>query len=134
MTILAPYEQAQPPEYPGRRAGDATGAMSLFDLRVDPGERRDVAAEHRDVAGRLKAHYDRVVGEYPAGSPDRSTPATPWAMDVSASNLGAGELQPVCHHQAEESPNPNAGAWSVRSQGRTSLDLLVRFPPRRTTQ
>jgi hypothetical protein len=77
VTILAPYEQAQPSEYPGRRGGDATGAMSLFDLRDDPGELRDVAAEHPDVVARLKAHYDRVVREFPAGSPDRSASATP---------------------------------------------------------
>jgi hypothetical protein len=77
VTILAPYEQAQPSEYPGRRGGHVTGAMSLFDLRDGPGERRDVAAEHRDVVARLKAHYDRVVREFPAGSPDRSAPATP---------------------------------------------------------
>jgi arylsulfatase A-like enzyme len=77
VTILAPYEQAQPSDYPGQRAGDATGAMSLFDLRDDPGERRDVAAEHPDIVARLKAHYDRVVGEFPAGSPARSAQAMP---------------------------------------------------------
>ena len=34
MTILAPYEQSQPTEYPGLRTGDETKAMSLFDLRT----------------------------------------------------------------------------------------------------
>ena len=77
VTILAPYEQAQPAEYPGLRTGDETGAMSLFDLANDPAEQHDVAAEHPDVVARLKAHYDRVVKEFPAGSPDRSAPATP---------------------------------------------------------
>ena len=69
VTILAPYEQAQPSEYPGRRDGDPTGAMSLFDLRDDPGEQRNVAAEHPDIVARLRAEYDRAVRETPAGSP-----------------------------------------------------------------
>jgi hypothetical protein len=50
--------------------------MSLLDLRDDPRERSDVAAEHRDVVTRLNAQHDRVLCEFPAGSPDRSAPAT----------------------------------------------------------
>src|SRR5262245_25983042 len=38
VTILAPYEQHQPADYPGLRSGDETRAMSLFDLANDPGE------------------------------------------------------------------------------------------------
>ena len=68
VTILAPYEQAHPSEYPGLRTGDPTGAMSLFDLENDPGEQHDVAAEHRDVVARLKARYDQLVKEIPAGA------------------------------------------------------------------
>lgn len=75
VTILAPYEQAQPSQYPGGRDGDATGAMSLFDLRDDPGERRNVAAEHPDVVQRLKTEYDRVLRDGPNGSNGR--PADP---------------------------------------------------------
>lgn len=66
VTILAPYEQAQPSEYPGVRTGDETRAMSLFDLENDPAEQHDVAAQHRDVVARLKAHHDRLVAEFPA--------------------------------------------------------------------
>ena len=55
MTILAPYEQYQPAEYPGMRTGDAPRAMSLFDLENDPAEQHDVAAQHGDVVARLKA-------------------------------------------------------------------------------
>ncbi len=66
VTILAPFEQAHPSEYPGLRAVDQTGAMSLFDLENDPGELRDVAAENREVVARLKARYDQIAGELPA--------------------------------------------------------------------
>ena len=61
MTILAPFEQSQPAEYPGLRTGDETKAMSLFDLGDDPGEQHDVAAAHADIVARLKARYDQIM-------------------------------------------------------------------------
>jgi uncharacterized sulfatase len=66
VTILAPYEQAQPSDYPGLRTGPDTGALSLFNLENDPGEQHDVAALHHDVVNRLKARYDDVVQKFPA--------------------------------------------------------------------
>jgi arylsulfatase A-like enzyme len=65
VTILAPYEQYQPTDYPGLRTGDETRALSLFDLANDPGEQRDIAARHPEVVARLKANYDRLVREFP---------------------------------------------------------------------
>ncbi|MFA5189781.1 MAG: sulfatase, partial [Verrucomicrobiia bacterium] len=35
VTILAPYEQYQPSDYPGLRSGDKAKAMMLFDLQCD---------------------------------------------------------------------------------------------------
>ena len=72
VTILAPYEQCQPAEYPGVRTGDETRAMSLFDLENDPAEQHDVAAAHPDVVARLRERYDRMVKDLPAPTP---TPA-----------------------------------------------------------
>ncbi len=63
VTLLAPYEQAQPSEYPGLRTGDETKALSLFDLAADPGEQTDVAAQNPEVVARLKAAYERAVQE-----------------------------------------------------------------------
>ena len=68
VTILAPYEQYQPTDYPGLRTGDETKAMSLFDLSADPGEQKDVSAKHPEIVARLKAHYDRAVKETPASA------------------------------------------------------------------
>jgi len=68
VTILAPFEQSQPAEYPGVRTGDETKVMSLFDLCGDPGEQHDVAAAHGDVVARLKARYDQMVAEIPTAA------------------------------------------------------------------
>jgi hypothetical protein len=65
VTILAPYEQYQPSDYPGLRTGDDTKALCLFDLKEDPGEQHDVAGQHPDVVARLKAKYDGLVKEVP---------------------------------------------------------------------
>ncbi|MBI2825365.1 MAG: sulfatase [Planctomycetia bacterium] len=64
VTILAPYEQATPDEYPGATTGDPAKAMMLFDLAADPAEQHDVAAEHPDVVERLKARYDAMAKEF----------------------------------------------------------------------
>ena len=69
VTILAPYEQYQPTDFPGLRTGDAPKAMMLFDLQSDPGEQKDVAAEHPDIVARLKAAYDRMNKDVPPPPP-----------------------------------------------------------------
>jgi uncharacterized sulfatase len=74
VTILAPYEQARPMEHPGLRTGDEPKPMQLFDLQSDPGEQRDVAAEHPDIVARLKKAFDEINAQprpHPVQSPDR---------------------------------------------------------------
>ena len=63
VTILAPYEQHQPSDYPGLRTGDAPQAMALFDLSSDPAEQHNVADANPDVVQRLKSKYDQVAKE-----------------------------------------------------------------------
>jgi uncharacterized sulfatase len=63
VTLLAPYEQYAPADYPGLRTGDETAAMTLFDLVNDPGEQRNVAKEHPKIVERLRASYDRALRE-----------------------------------------------------------------------
>jgi uncharacterized sulfatase len=68
VTILAPYEQAHPSEYPGVLTGDETKAFSLFNLETDPAEQHDVAAKHPEVVAGLKALYEKMneqVGAVP---------------------------------------------------------------------
>jgi hypothetical protein len=65
VTLLAPYEQYQPADYPGVRTGDAPQPMALFDLESDPAEQRNVADANPEVVNRLKAQYDAVTKDFP---------------------------------------------------------------------
>ncbi|HEX5102937.1 MAG TPA: hypothetical protein VFV87_03955, partial [Pirellulaceae bacterium] len=62
VTILAPYEQYQPADHPGLVSGAQSQPMQLFDLESDPGEQKDVAAEHAEIVRRLKARYAEMNG------------------------------------------------------------------------
>jgi len=69
VTIIAPYEQAQPSEHPGVRTGDSAKPMQLFDLRTDPAEQQDVAAKHPAEVARLQAVYERMSRDFPPERP-----------------------------------------------------------------
>ncbi len=71
VTLLAPYEQYQPSDYPGIRTGDSPQAMALYDLSSDPGEQRNCAGANPEVVKRLKAQYDKFAKELPE-SPENS--------------------------------------------------------------
>jgi N-acetylgalactosamine-6-sulfatase len=68
VTLLAPFEQYQPSDFPGALSGDAAKPMELFDLVNDPNEQHDVASAHADVVERLKAEYDSIVRDFPESS------------------------------------------------------------------
>ena len=63
VTILAPFEQAHPSQYPGVLTGDETKSGSLFDLEADPAEQHDVAVGHPDVVKRLRALFDEMSAQ-----------------------------------------------------------------------
>jgi len=89
LTLIAPFEQARPNQYPGVRTGDPAKPMMLFDLETDPGEQRDVAAQHPDVVARLKAYFDKMEAEAKA-TPRR--PRQPGPMK-GILRLKGGELR-----------------------------------------
>lgn len=70
VTILAPFEQAHPRDYPGVLGGAPPKAMMLFDLQADPAEQDNVALQYPDIVGQLKARFD----EFNAQVPDFSRP------------------------------------------------------------
>jgi uncharacterized sulfatase len=78
VTLLAPYEQYQPSDYPGLRTGDAAEPMALFDLVNDPGEQHNVAATRADVVKTLKSEYDKAVESFePLPKGRRGRPPSP---------------------------------------------------------
>ncbi|MCF7849747.1 MAG: sulfatase [Kiritimatiellales bacterium] len=66
ITIIAPFEQHQPWEYPSPADTPATAPskpMQLFDLETDPGEQVDVTADHPEVVAQLKKIAHAAVKE-----------------------------------------------------------------------
>jgi uncharacterized sulfatase len=71
VTILAPYEQARPSDYPGVIGGDEPKDMMLFDIEADPAEQHDLSKQHPDVVERLKAIYDKTFAQVPKFKPPK---------------------------------------------------------------
>jgi arylsulfatase A-like enzyme len=71
VTIIAPYEQARPDQYPGVLTGDKPKDMMLFDLERDPSEQHDVSDSHPDVVKRLRAFFDKMDAQVPKFPPIR---------------------------------------------------------------
>jgi uncharacterized sulfatase len=67
VTILAPYEQARPNQYPGLRSGDPAQEVMLFDMEEDPGEQHNVAGQNPQVVIRLKKLFDQMDAQVPRG-------------------------------------------------------------------
>lgn len=76
VTILAPYEQAQPGEFPGVETGDPIDGPTLFDLEADPAEQKSVAGANPDVVARLKGRADQFAQAVPPLQPSRRTETT----------------------------------------------------------
>lgn len=74
VTIIAPYEQADPSMHPGTLTGDEPKPMQLFDLQTDPNEQHDLAAAHPEEVQRLKAIYDAVNKDVPVIVDPKRTP------------------------------------------------------------
>ena len=89
ITLIAPFEQARPNQYPGVRTGEPAKPMMLFDLENDPSEQHDVAAQHPDVVARLKAYFDKMEAEAKAVA---RPPRRPGAMK-GIMRLKGGELR-----------------------------------------
>ena len=68
QTILAPAEQYGPEHFPGLATGDTSAGPALFDLAADPGEQKNVAADHPEVVQRLQSLFTKMAAEAAARS------------------------------------------------------------------
>lgn len=88
VTILAPYEQARPNQYPGSVDGDEPKPLMLFDLENDPSEKKDVSAQHPEVVARLKAAFEKMQAEA-----DKIPQQKPPKVGGGLKRLKGGELR-----------------------------------------
>ena len=56
-TIIAPFEQATPALYPGIKPEEPKNKIQLFNLRNDPTESNDLAAEEIEIVEELMQAY-----------------------------------------------------------------------------
>ena len=63
VTILAPYEQFAPSDYPGVSTGETPVALMLFDLEHDPAEQHNVAADQPEIVARLRQAAEAMQAE-----------------------------------------------------------------------
>lgn len=60
VTILGPYDQSRPSDYPGILSGDGPYDNMLFNLETDPGEQYNVANENPEIVKRLTNMYQKI--------------------------------------------------------------------------
>ena len=113
---------------PGPGGAAEPGKLELYDMRTDPGQRTDVAAQHPEVVQRLKADYERWwtlvaarAGEYARiilGDP-KENPARLTAHDWH----GEGAARTWNQRSILQGPDAN-GFWAVQTRaGRYSIEL-----------
>ena len=96
VTIIAPFEQATPDQYPGIEGGAEAKAGLLFDLEADPGEQKDLASRNPEVVKRLMALFNATQAEVPEFAPHKSDyrfrDPEPGESPILMRNIG-GELR-----------------------------------------
>ena len=60
-TIIAPFEQATPADYPGIKPEVMPGEMLLFDLENDPAESTDLSLKYPEVVKELTGKYEEFL-------------------------------------------------------------------------
>jgi arylsulfatase A-like enzyme len=71
VTLLAPYEQAHPSQFPGVLTGDPVTSMGLFNLIDDRAEQRNLLDNHPEVVARLRKLADDMQANLPAVQPKK---------------------------------------------------------------
>lgn len=64
-TIIAPFEQATPADYPGVKPEKMEGKTFLFDLESDPAENTNLAGDYPKITKKLIGKYSRFLKSLP---------------------------------------------------------------------
>jgi uncharacterized sulfatase len=64
-TILAPYQQATPADYPGIKPEKMAGEMLLFDLENDPTESTDLSGKYPQIKEKMIGKYNAFLNSIP---------------------------------------------------------------------
>ena len=60
-TIIAPFQQANPGNYPGKKPEKMEGDLLLFDLEKDPAETTDLSAKYPQIKKKLIRKYQKYL-------------------------------------------------------------------------
>jgi uncharacterized sulfatase len=63
-TIIAPFVQATPADYPGVKPEKMEGEMLLFDVVKDPGETKDLSKQYPQVKEDLIRKYNEFLATF----------------------------------------------------------------------
>lgn len=67
-TIIAPFEQATPAQYPGIKPEEMEGETFLFNLREDVAEMHNVADENPGIVAELQQEYEKFRASLTPGN------------------------------------------------------------------
>ena len=105
----------------------------LYDLKTDPGQKTNVAAQHADVVEKMRAHYERWW-----------TPIAPTLRDFGPISLGSDQENPVTlvssdwediyadnpGHVLNAAGGPRGGPWCIQVERDGDYEIsLYRWPP-----
>ena len=104
----------------------AAPTPELYDLRVDPGERRNIAAERSAVAGRLAADLSKMVGSF-APAPAVAAQPDPAAVERLQALGYLGAFAPASPGSDAADPKDHIAEYNdYRSRFNRALTLLGR--------
>lgn len=105
----------------------------LYDIKADPGQKADIAAGHRDVVAKMKAHYDK----WWAGIEARITDFSPISIGSPHENpteLSSSDWQDIYVDNQRTVSNaeggPRGGPWTIQVERDGTYEIaLSRWPP-----
>jgi arylsulfatase len=104
----------------------------LYDIKADPGQKKDVSGAHRDVAGRMRAHYEEWWAGVEPGLRDFA-PISIGSVQEDPVDLSSSDWQEIyCDNfrqVSEAAGGPRGGPWNVLVERDGNYEItLSRWP------